>query len=102
MGVTVIAYIFAKAHEEKRVREALLELVKQTREEKGCINYDLHESTEDALRFVMYENWESAEDLEAHAKSAHLREFGRTMGPSLERPTEVTRWNMVSSPAQHL
>lgn len=97
-GVTVIAYIFARAGEENRVRNALLALVKQTRKEKGCINYDLHHSTNDARTFVMYENWESAEDLEAHAKSQHLREFGRIMGPSLERPTELTKWNMLSNP----
>lgn len=99
-GVTVVAYIFARAGEENRVRNALLHLVEETRKEKGCINYDLHESVEDARRFVMYENWESDADLDAHSKSPHLREFGRTMGPFLERSTEVTKWNMLSNPAR--
>lgn len=96
--VTVIAYIFAKAGEENRVRNALLALVEQTRKEKGCINYDLHQSTDDVRTFVMYENWESAEDLEAHAKSKHLAEFGMNMAQFLEHPTEVTKWGVVSSP----
>lgn len=94
--VTVIAYIFAKVGEEKRLRAALLQLVEQTRKEKGCINYDLHESIDDARKFVMYENWESAADLDAHARSAHLREFGLQMRPFLEKPTEVTKWRMLS------
>lgn len=97
--VTVIAYIFAKTGEEKRVNAALLRLVEQTRKEKGCINYDLHDSVENAAKFLMYENWESEADLDAHSKSAHLREFGKVMGPFLERPTEVTKWNMLSNPA---
>ncbi len=97
--VTVIAYIFAKTGEEQRVRAALLNLVEKTRKEKGCLNYDLHESTNDARHFVMYENWESDADLDAHSKSPHLREFGKSMAPFLERPTEVTKWTMLSNPA---
>lgn len=95
--VTVIAYIFAKAGEEQRVRTALLDLVEQTRKEKGCINYDLHESSTDVRHFVMYENWESHADLDTHSKSPHLCAFGKSMGPFLERPTEVTKWNMLSN-----
>lgn len=98
--VTVVAYICAKAGEGERLRSALLHLVEQTRKEKGCINYDLHESADDARKFVMYENWESEADLDAHSKSPHLLEFGRSMTPFLDRPTEVTKWNMLSHPAR--
>jgi quinol monooxygenase YgiN len=94
--LTVIAYIFAKRGEEQRVRTALLGLVDETRKETGCINYDLHDSEENTALFLMYENWRSAADLEAHARSAHLREFGKNMDPFLERPTEITKWKMVS------
>lgn len=97
--VTVIAYIFAQTGEEHRVRTALLDLVEQTRKEKGCLNYDLHESSSDERHFVMYENWESNADLDAHSKSSHLREFGKSIGPFLDRPTDVTTWNMLSHPA---
>ena len=95
-SLTVIAYIFAKRGEEQRVRAALLGLVDDTRKEKGCINYDLHESEDNPAHFLMYENWRSAADLEEHARSAHLREFGKNMGSFLDRPTEITKWKMVS------
>ncbi|MFZ0336199.1 MAG: putative quinol monooxygenase [Candidatus Acidiferrales bacterium] len=97
-SLTVVAFIFAKAGEEQRLKRALLDLVAQTRKEKGCINYDLHQSQDNACEFVMYENWESAADLDAHANSAHLLEFGKSMGQFLERPTQVTKWDMVSEP----
>ncbi|HXT86603.1 MAG TPA: putative quinol monooxygenase [Verrucomicrobiae bacterium] len=95
-SLTVIAYIFAKRGEEQRVRTALLGLVDDTRKEKGCINYDLHESEDNPAHFLMYENWRSAADLEEHARSVHLREFGKNMSPFLERPTEITKWKMAS------
>lgn len=95
-GLTVIAFITAKAGMQQQVREVLLDLVAQTRKEKGCVNYDLHQSQDNPREFVMYENWASAADLDAHAKSEHLQAFGKAAGRLLERPTEITRWSMVS------
>lgn len=95
-GLTVIAYITAKAGYEDQVREALLDLVAETRKEKGCINYDLHQSQENATEFAMYENWDKAADLDAHAKSSHLQAFARIAAHLLERPAEIRKWSMVS------
>ena len=95
-GLTIIAFITAKAGMQQQVREVLLDLVAQTRREKGCVNYDLHQSQGNPREFMMYENWDSAADLDAHAKSEHLQEFGKAAGRLLERPTEITRWDMVS------
>lgn len=100
-GLTVIAFITAKAGMQQQVREVLLDLVAQTRQEKGCVNYDLHQSQENPREFVMYENWESAAALDAHAKSAHLQAFGKAAAQLLERPTEIKKWDMVSDLAQH-
>ena len=68
-GLSVIAYITANAGRQKRVREALLDLVARTRREKSCINYDLHQSQDNDSEFAIYENWVEADDLDAHAKS---------------------------------
>ena len=65
-GLTVIAYITAKAGHQQQVREALLDLVAQTRNERGCVNYDLHQSQENATEFAIYENWDKASDLDLH------------------------------------
>jgi len=95
-GLTVIAYITAKAGHEDQVREALLDLVAQTRNEEGCVNYDLHQSQENASEFAIYENWTSASDLDVHAKSAHLQAFAGIVGDLLEGPAEIRKWRMVS------
>jgi quinol monooxygenase YgiN len=100
-GITVIAYMTAKSGHEDQIRQGLLDLVAQTRMENGCINYDLHQSQENAAQFVMYENWDTAADLDAHAKSGHLKAFARTAGPLLERPAQISRWIMVSELRDH-
>jgi len=99
-GITIIAFITAKAGMQQQVREVLLDLVAQTRKEKGCVNYDLHESQDNPREFVMYENWESAADLDAHARSEHLQAFGKVARGLLERPAEITKWDMVSEVAE--
>jgi len=95
-GLTVIAYLTAKAGHQDQVREALLELVKQTRSEEGCVNYDLHQSQENTSEFAIYENWRKPAYLDAHAKSVHLQAFIRSAGHLLERPAEIRKWRMVS------
>ena len=95
-GLTVIAYLTAKAGREDQVREALLDLVAHTRNEKGCVNYDLHQSQENPSDFVIYENWHDATDLDAHAKSAHVQAFDMIAGHLLERPAEIRKWSMTS------
>ena len=95
-GITVIAYINAKAGRQDEVRRALLDLVAQTRTEKGCINYDVHQSLESITRFAIYVNRNSVADLDAHAKAAALRNFTRIAGPLLELPAKISKWIMVS------
>ena len=97
-GLTVIAYVTAKAGHQQQVRDALLDLVTSTRTEAGCINYDLHQSEENANEFAIHENWESASDLTNHAKSAHLQAFTRIAGDLLASPAQIRKWKMVSEP----
>jgi len=95
-GLTVIAYLTAKTGREDQVREALLDLVAQTRNEKGCVNYDLHQSRENPSDFAIYENWHEATDLDAHAKSAQVQAFNRVAGHLLKCPAEIRKWSMIS------
>jgi hypothetical protein len=43
----------------------------------GCLNYDLHQSAEDADVWLVYENWRSPEGLDAHMRTEHLQAFFR-------------------------
>jgi len=73
--LTVIAYMRAAAGKREELRAALEALIEPTGQEKGFVNYDLHQSLEDPDRFFFYENWESGEDLDAHLAAPHLQKF---------------------------
>jgi quinol monooxygenase YgiN len=70
--VTVVATFQARPGKETELKNALISLVAPTRNEAGCLNYDLHESSEDPAKFLFHENWTSQAHLDAHLKSAHI------------------------------
>lgn len=94
--LTVVAKIRAKPGLEARVQEELLALVAPTRAEAGCLNYDLHRSQEEPGLFLFYENWRSAQDLDAHLQTPHLQRFLSQAPDLLAAPVEITRWEMLS------
>ena len=82
--LTVIAYMRAAPGKRDELRAALEALIEPTSQEKGYVNYDLHQSVEDPDRFLFYENWESGEDLDAHLAAPHLVEFAGRIAELLD------------------
>lgn len=71
--VTVVATFRARPGKEAELRAALMGLLAPTRQEAGCVNYDLHQSPEDSAKFLFHENWSSKAALDAHLQSAHVK-----------------------------
>ena len=71
--VIVVASFKAKSDQEEKALEELSALLKPTRTEAGCLQYDLHRSTDDPGRFVFYEIWKSRRDLEQHLAMPYLK-----------------------------
>lgn len=65
--------------EDTQKRDALkfvgTELVERSRHDKGCIAYDLFESTTVNNHFMICETWASEEDLKAHMESPHFKDL---------------------------
>ncbi len=72
-NVTVVASFKAKEGKEEAALIELSALLEPTRKEAGCIQYDLHRSTDDPGTFVFYETWNSRQDLEEHLAMPYLQ-----------------------------
>lgn len=72
---TIVARIEANTDAIELVKAELLKLIEPTRNEAGCIQYDLHQDNERPELFVFYENWESRELWQAHMENTHLAEY---------------------------
>jgi quinol monooxygenase YgiN len=94
--VTVLARIKAKKGMEEEVKKELLSLIGPTRSEKGCINYDLHQSVEDKSLFMFYENWKSKRDLDEHLKMPYMKSHMEKASEILVEPGEITLWEKIS------
>jgi quinol monooxygenase YgiN len=82
--LTVVARMHAKPGKEQELRVALEGLIEPTVQEKGCVNYDLHQGVEDPGWFFFYENWHSGDDLDAHLAAPHLVEFAGRLDDLLD------------------
>lgn len=82
--MTVVAYMKAAPGKRDELRSELEALIDPTSKEAGYINYDLHQGTVDPDIFIFYENWESADALDAHLATPHLVRFAEIMGGLLD------------------
>lgn len=67
-----VATIPAKPGSVDPIRTALQTMVAATREEEGCLAYDLFESAATPGTFVTVERWRAQEDLDAHLRTPHV------------------------------
>ena len=83
MSIHVVAVITAKPGSEDAVRAGLQDLVGPTRDEDGCLSYDLSESSAAPGTFVTVEEWKDPSDLDAHMQTEHVQAALGTLGDAL-------------------
>lgn len=94
--LTVVAEIVAKPGSEDELRDILISVVEPTRKEEGCIQYDLHVSTNEPGRFFFYENWTDGEALKRHAGSEHIRAMGAAARLLVDGPSRIVTCTRIA------
>ncbi|MFY0687902.1 MAG: antibiotic biosynthesis monooxygenase [Cyclobacteriaceae bacterium] len=82
--LTIVARILAKAEKREFVKKELIKLIAPTRQEEGCINYDLHQDLKNPNLFLFYENWKSRALWQAHMVNSHLVAFSEATEHAIE------------------
>jgi quinol monooxygenase YgiN len=93
--ISVVAKLKAKPGMEEQVKKELMGLVAPSRKDKGCINYDLHQSVDDPCLFVFYENWESKADLDKHLAMPCVEEGLGRVASLFAEPAELILARML-------
>lgn len=91
-----MAEVKAKAEFIAEVKRECAALVEPSRAEKGCLVYDLFESSEDPSLFVFFEAWENMKDLEAHLESPHALAFDEKTAGLLAEPEQIIFLEKIS------
>jgi quinol monooxygenase YgiN len=93
--ITVVARLKAGPGKEGTLRQELLALIPPTRQEPGCLNYDLHQAADDPACFLFHENWTSKQHLDDHLARPHLQAFLAKAGALLAEPPQITLWKKI-------
>ncbi|MFO1487782.1 MAG: putative quinol monooxygenase [Verrucomicrobiota bacterium] len=94
--LTVVATFEARPGQEVELKKALLSLVAPTRQEAGCINYDLHQSPENPAKFLFHENWASKAQLDAHLGNAQIQALLPRVGELCVAFPDIVIWEKIS------
>ncbi len=70
---TLAVLLHVKKGSAHRFETAFAKARRETRKEKGNLAYDLNRDTEDPLRYLLYERWNSVADLETHLNAPHIK-----------------------------
>ena len=97
--VTVVATFKATPGMEGTVRSTIEAVIAPTRAEPGCINYDLHQSSDDPSIFMLYENWVSKKALDEHLAMPYLKDLVAKADAMLAEPIDIALYQMISEPA---
>lgn len=94
--IYVTATVTIKPGKEDELVAALTHVAGLTRQEPGCVEYNLHKCTEDPSRFIMIETWRSLEDLQAHLKTEYVQALFAAAEAIVAEPVQVTSWTRVA------
>jgi quinol monooxygenase YgiN len=69
----VVARLTAFPDKVEQLKSLLLSVMEPTRQEMGCIKYELLQNQADPTDFTFVEEWETAALLDAHLASTHIQ-----------------------------
>jgi quinol monooxygenase YgiN len=92
-------HVFVRFHacegEEQAVREALLEVAGPSREEAGCLSFQVFRSIRDPRLFYIHSRWVDEAAFQKHAELPHTVKFLKRVDSLLDQPREVARTEMI-------
>lgn len=94
--VKVVANNYVKAELLEAYLKLSREIVELTNaKDKGCVRYEMCRDTKNPLHFIMLEEWESMDALNAHLESEHFRRIIPQIAPMREKEGEMAVFEKV-------
>jgi quinol monooxygenase YgiN len=94
-AVALVVIMHSKPGQELLLQAELTALLRPTRNEEGCLLYDLHRSTDVPGDFLFYEIWSSREAHAAHKRTPHFLRWNARKDILLAS-RESTFWKKIS------
>ncbi len=73
--ITIIAKFSVNADKTEEFKKRAINLLRETRKEKGCLSYKIYQGRQDASKFTFIEEWLNDTAIEQHNEAKHFCEF---------------------------
>jgi quinol monooxygenase YgiN len=93
--IRIMARITARAGSELELRSVLQELRSPSRQEAGCLSYELFHNQDNPLEFVTVEHWRDQAAADAHLTTAHLARAITQASGLLAQPPMINHFTLV-------
>lgn len=92
----VVARLAAFPDKVAELKSLLLSIIEPTRQEQGCIKYELLQNQADPTDFTFVEEWESAALLEVHLASSHIQAAVQQLEGLAVGPPDIRRYELLA------
>ncbi len=96
----VTVNVFVKPEAVDSFVEATRDNARGSRQEAGCLRFDVLQSEDDPTRFFLYEVYRSKEAFGAHQTTEHYRRWRATVADMMAQPRQGTRYRSVDPPEE--
>ncbi len=93
--LAVFATIKPKPEFLDEAKHAILAIISETRAEKGCHTFSLHEDETQHGKLYLYEIWDNAAALDAHYAMPYTKTVFAAYQDWLAEPVAVTKMSIV-------
>ncbi len=91
----VITHLEAVAGTEDTAKSILQQLVEQSRQETGCIKYELLQNIFNEAEFTLVSEWESKGAFQAHLYSKSVEEFFMEDSELLAKTPDTRQYHLL-------
>jgi quinol monooxygenase YgiN len=88
--IVCIAHLEAKEGKKDQLLQILKNLIKPSKNEPGCISYQLHSSPENPNLFTFIDKFKDQEAFDYHCETAHIKDAFDNLIPPLVEKMSIT------------
>lgn len=94
--IRVVARVIALPDKVEAVKSILIGLIEPTRQEEGCITYELLQNYQAPTDFTFVEEWDTQALLDAHLASAHIAQAKSQLSGLVATEPDIRVYQLIA------
>jgi quinol monooxygenase YgiN len=97
--LTNVAFFKARPGQSEVLGQRLVALVEPTRQEPGCLRYEIYRASDCADCWLVYEDWRAPDDFKSHMQTPYVGAFMKDLDGLCSQAPEIRSFERQSDPA---